>query len=428
MNFNELITAIHDTEIKYPHLKAVMLAQCMLETGRSTTELAVKYNNPAGMKWREEMVGYAEQVYVETESEPSGGADFCKFANAKAGVIGYWKFLSRSPYAGWEDHVGNAADFLQYIGRIWCAAGYTDSWIFRHGNKNYDQYIMDFLYQEALEHLGKLDAPTPLGDVSWFEMNMNDRGEPLVVGYAGAVPKVLMTSKLVEDYIKLFKDHPNAKTLLVAPAGKSVPGLPDYNRGETKPTIKFKGRLSCGHSRKTPGARSKNGLIKEEIQNELTVKVIQEELALVGIQCDLFNPDPDNLVEVGRSSAGYDFFVDCHHNSYSGNGDNNGGPYSCVMVLPPGRCKDISVEFAHIIAVELDKALGLKPFSGTHGTQGVYQTGLTVLNESEKVCQGPCVLTESYFLNGIQTQERADELTVKAAKAIARGIRNYYGI
>lgn len=168
MSWQEFIEAVAHTEIEFPHLASACLAQAIMESGRETTDLAKIHNNHHGMKWREEMTGFATSFYYETDSEPSGGADFCKFASKVDAVKGYWHFVERSPYEGWRNHSGSAVDFLAFIGPIWCPPGYTDNWKAKHGGLNYHEYIMAKLYPEAVELLKEDDYP---------ELREGNRGE-----------------------------------------------------------------------------------------------------------------------------------------------------------------------------------------------------------------------------------------------------------
>jgi N-acetylmuramoyl-L-alanine amidase len=67
------------------------------------------------------MVGFATPV----EYEAHDGLDFyCKFASLDAFIIGYWKFLSRSPYNGWEDRAAESPEaFIRFIGPIYNPTG-----------------------------------------------------------------------------------------------------------------------------------------------------------------------------------------------------------------------------------------------------------------------------------------------------------------
>lgn len=115
--FDQLVARYKVANISHPLLKPVTLAQWILESGRGTSELATKHLNFAGLKWRSEMVGFA----VPVEYEAHDGTEFyCKFASVDAFIIGYWKFLSRSPYKGWEAQAAiSPTAFINFIGPIY---------------------------------------------------------------------------------------------------------------------------------------------------------------------------------------------------------------------------------------------------------------------------------------------------------------------
>jgi len=112
------------TRIRYPKLRAVSLAQWMLESGRGTSDLAVDHYNLGGLKWRTEMTPFATKVMYQAHD----GADaYCKFATLENFISGYWGFLNRAPYSGWESHVASAEAFIRFIGPIYAQSpGYAD--------------------------------------------------------------------------------------------------------------------------------------------------------------------------------------------------------------------------------------------------------------------------------------------------------------
>lgn len=115
--FRELAKCYAQQEIRYPHLKAVTLAQWVLESDGGKSALATEHLNFGGLKWRPEMAGFAEKVaYVAND----GLDDYCKFRSPDAFIAGYWRFLQRSPYAGWEEHSNTPEDFIGFIGPIYC--------------------------------------------------------------------------------------------------------------------------------------------------------------------------------------------------------------------------------------------------------------------------------------------------------------------
>jgi N-acetylmuramoyl-L-alanine amidase len=111
-------------KIRHPKLRAVTLAQWMLESGRATSKLATEHYNFGGLKWRKEMIPYASKISYEAID----GVDiYCKFATIESFINGYWAFLNRAPYTGWEEHVSTAEDFINFIGPIYTpSAGYAD--------------------------------------------------------------------------------------------------------------------------------------------------------------------------------------------------------------------------------------------------------------------------------------------------------------
>ena len=116
------------------HLKEVTLGQWLLESGRATSELSVKHLNFAGLKWREpEMNGFATAINIKVPSEPQA-VDFCKFASVDAFIKGYWRFLTRSPYKGLEEHTDTPEIFVKFLK----SQGYA-------GDPNYVSKVMGLL-------------------------------------------------------------------------------------------------------------------------------------------------------------------------------------------------------------------------------------------------------------------------------------------
>ena len=140
-----LATIYLGEDIRYPTLRAVTLAQWMLESGRATSKLAKDHYNLGGLKWRPEMAPFATKIRFEAHD----GVDFyCKFATIENFVNGYWAFLNRAPYSGWEQHVSTPEDFIGFIGPI-----YTPS-------ASYVQKVLN-LVPEAQRVLAEADAAGP---------------------------------------------------------------------------------------------------------------------------------------------------------------------------------------------------------------------------------------------------------------------------
>jgi N-acetylmuramoyl-L-alanine amidase len=303
------------------------------------------------------------------------------------------------PTTDWEDLTGTYAMNPSYHNNIFALVAKMDKWIAQNKTE-----------------------PEP-ADVTWHNAHIliDEKTRQMEIGlasYAGdqlrSLGRFSVDSSLLSAYLSKF---PNAHNIVKAEPTKAWPGIIDPDK--PKPTGK-RGLLDPGHSFSRPGARSNNKLVKEEMLNKLQAQIIKEILEAAGNVADIYDPDPDNLTDVGNHAKGYDFFVSLHHNSYDGSGTPAGGPYPCVMCLPGDRAKKSSVILAGKISAALSETLGIPNFGGTNGEKGVYRAGLSVLNAAEPVCAGPCVLVESYFLNGIASVEVAVEKSTKAAKAIAK--------
>jgi N-acetylmuramoyl-L-alanine amidase/Mannosyl-glycoprotein endo-beta-N-acetylglucosaminidase len=110
--WKEFLSVLKSTNIEYPKLKQVQLAQAILECGRGTSELFLLHNNPYGLKWRREMSAIAQS----TPYTAHDGLDaYCKFNSLEDAVKGYWVFIGRSPYAGWEQYANSPRDYLKFI-------------------------------------------------------------------------------------------------------------------------------------------------------------------------------------------------------------------------------------------------------------------------------------------------------------------------
>jgi len=117
----ELASRYRSASIEFPSLRPVTFAQWMLESGRGTSGLAVQHLNFAGLKWRSEMVGYATPVEYQASDGPGL---YCRFASVTAFIAGYWRFLARPPYHGWEEHAAEGPEaFIHFIGPIFNPAG-----------------------------------------------------------------------------------------------------------------------------------------------------------------------------------------------------------------------------------------------------------------------------------------------------------------
>ena len=132
--FKKLKAKVHPED--FDDLQNASVAQWILESGWAQSPLARDHFNFGGLKWRSEMADWTEAkdgVLVQpVKYMAHDGLDtYCKFASPSAYINGYWRFLMRSPYDGWEEHANNPKDYISYL----LKCGYTVS----------DTYLNDVL-------------------------------------------------------------------------------------------------------------------------------------------------------------------------------------------------------------------------------------------------------------------------------------------
>jgi murein DD-endopeptidase MepM/ murein hydrolase activator NlpD len=139
--FNQLVNLYSRTNIEFPQLKDVTIAQWLLESGRGTSRLAIEHFNFGGLKWRPEMAELATPVdYVASD----GKDKYCKFDSLEKFIKGYWRFLDRSPYEGWRNNTNSPEAFVRFVGSIYA----TD--------KNYVSKVLS-LQDEAKQLLASVE-------------------------------------------------------------------------------------------------------------------------------------------------------------------------------------------------------------------------------------------------------------------------------
>lgn len=117
-SFLELIDVYRHTDIRYPHLKGITLAQWALESGWGLSDLAMKHNNFAGMKWRPAMDSYGWPTpYTDWQGKSE---KYVHFEDKAAFILGYWvRFSTILAYRGWEARTDTPYAFIDYVGPIW---------------------------------------------------------------------------------------------------------------------------------------------------------------------------------------------------------------------------------------------------------------------------------------------------------------------
>lgn len=105
MSMQTLADAYRRASILFPELKAITLAQWILESGRGSSYLAKNYFNFGGLKYRaglnEKVPGVESVFYDEGRGEDDKYYFRCK--DEAMFIKLYWAFMGRAVYAGWEE-------------------------------------------------------------------------------------------------------------------------------------------------------------------------------------------------------------------------------------------------------------------------------------------------------------------------------------
>ena len=110
--WGELVSAARVAAIPAPALRAVSLAQWVLESGRGTSRLAREHGNFAGLKWRPDMQGIATPVQYAAHD---GVDTYCAFSSVEAFIAGYWRFIGRATYQGWQDFAQDPPGYVAFL-------------------------------------------------------------------------------------------------------------------------------------------------------------------------------------------------------------------------------------------------------------------------------------------------------------------------
>lgn len=110
--WDELVRAAKSAIIPAPGLRAVTLAQWTLESGRGTSPLSAIHNNFAGLRWREEMNGFATRIIYDAHD---GTGEYCAFSSPEAFITGYWHFIGRSVYSGWQAFSNDPPGYIAFL-------------------------------------------------------------------------------------------------------------------------------------------------------------------------------------------------------------------------------------------------------------------------------------------------------------------------
>ena len=224
--WDSFVKAATLTPTQYPLLRVAYLSQCILESGRGSSFLFNAAGNPTGIKWRPELQGFAERKFLVTPTEPLG-SEWCYWDKPDKAVLGYWKFISRPIYNGWEKYGNDPAGYIQHI---WDCGYATDP--------SYVQKVLS-LFPEA-NKLIKLTAPTKMSTATWFLFQSTTDGGSIVRAMAGSSTADTLSDFSRDALIKFLDSYDNARTFLLSPdsgvvSDKTLSQIPSNSVSTAKP-------------------------------------------------------------------------------------------------------------------------------------------------------------------------------------------------
>lgn len=181
------LVAIYAKDSRPLSVRIASLAQWILESNRGVSKLALDHLNYGGIKYRSELSEVATPVNYDAHD---GADSYAHFNSDSAFIAGYWKFIARAPYKGWEEHTFTAMEYLGFI----AGKGYATD----------PNYVMKVsrLFPEAERLLtGKVSEPeTPKPEVP-----VKGNGKVIVLdpGHGGKDPGAVGLGKTQEDDVAL---------------------------------------------------------------------------------------------------------------------------------------------------------------------------------------------------------------------------------
>jgi hypothetical protein len=218
--WNDFIKAVAITPIQFPALKVAYLAQCILESGRGSSFLFKQAGNPTGIKWRSVMQGFAERITLVTPTEPNG-AEWCLWREPEDAIKGYWRFISRPVYDGWEQFGDDPEDYIAHLRR----RGYATD----------PAYVskVTSLFPEARRLIANTSGAIPTRNLvassmdtgttaTWFLFSPSPGDASLVHVMSNSTSIDSIHSSSKQDLIDFLKKYPDALTYVAAPDCKLI--------------------------------------------------------------------------------------------------------------------------------------------------------------------------------------------------------------
>jgi hypothetical protein len=213
--WEEFVEEIRRVESDFPKLKIPYLAQCILESGRGSSKLFQLAGNPTGIKFREEMRGFTVPIKLSTPTEPQG-EEWCSWNTPTEAFRGYWRFIGRPIYAGWDAFTDSPRGYINHIAK--CGYAKDPSYV--------EQVVSLFpIAQELLGDKNMLDMDNNVLDIlvaTWFNLDLGSDNEAILYAMNGGESVSSQKSKLKSEFIGFLNRHSQANTLRLSGKIKEI--------------------------------------------------------------------------------------------------------------------------------------------------------------------------------------------------------------
>ncbi|MHC1725510.1 MAG: N-acetylmuramoyl-L-alanine amidase [Syntrophobacteraceae bacterium] len=443
--FRKLAETYAFADIEFPVLKAITLAQWLVESSRDLSPLASEHFNFAGLKWREEMrgtPGNSNGAATPVQYVAHDGADmYCKFASLINFIEGYWRFMDRSPYRGWRQHVDGPEAYIRFIGPIYCEANHNYSNLILANLEEMKELLHSF---EGGAYRPAIDNSKVTGEATWLRIWDDDNGH--VAEMAGVkLCRLYETGGSIKNLQGILATTKAGTYTVVSRSKFPIPEAeylvevtqPESNDVDREYDLSgLKVALDVGHGQQKvwkkairkwvdisdPGACNETEGIKEHELNWTAAQEAKKALETMGAKVDLFVYHTPGeylkLTEKGAKAEGRDLFVSFHHNS-----DDDPNAQGIEVLIEDDCCTESDKKLAKYIQSQMLSELQLK--DRTKGV-GYKQQELGVLTGAHGKCKAKC-LVECYFISHKDlTQAVANEWTLRAGRATAIGVAEYW--
>ncbi len=433
-----------DPDIEFPHLKAVTLAQWILEAGRNPSPLAREHFNFGGLKWREEMRGNP----INSSATPvmykahDGEELYCKFSSLENFIRGYWRFIERSPYGGWRNNNSTPEDYIRFIGGIYTlTVGYADTIL---GILPETEALLTQVQANSSVVDIEIDRSETVTAANWIRIWDDPEGH--IAEMSGSqLFKLHQTNRQISKLLNILSNTtagtyvtestsripiPEEESSVIDPINPMDEESEEESQEKSLDLASVRIALDVGHgyyrnsngSGFDPGAVNQTAGIREVDLNLITATVAKEKLEQRGAKVSVFfynNPNERlTLGQKGAKAQGHEIFVSCHHNAFDN--PNTQGTETLI-----DTAKGTSEDKKLAIAIQRKLLETLNLIDRTR-PKGFKEQGLGVLRGAAPYATAKCLIEPFFITKSGLTKSQAEAMSKKAGEALAEGITDYW--